>query len=812
MADETVDVEVGAHTLGPAAPEALRRRNLEGRRALGYPAPVRIVAVILALAVSGVFHATPAVALPHPEMRDDEIAAAPLNESMIEVGEPVFPQEQAAAREAIAALQAGRAGQAADILGALKVDAKTQPYVDYLLARCDAVRGRLDAADAGFQRAEAALPSLADHIRGLRARVLLRANREAEADALIQKLPVTERQFAELNFGLVRRWMNAGRAADVLPVLDRMEPGLAYSWDQARLARLRADAHLAVDKDRRAWLGRLATLWRTWPRTAAAREAEEPLLARFSNPKEDPPLTVEELIDAAADRARSGGAEALTQAIGHRLGGEARGLEVLIATERAFPKRLDRLLVDVDKALAAMPLPAIEERLIDLKARILRKLDRGDEALALYRKLGDGARVQAHRGEALLEGGGLARRMNDLSSARWFFEQFLAQHAAVYEGGAHRPDALWNLGWIAWREGNLDEADRFFDQLVNEHPMAEDDSGRTYYERALYWRARGQQKRNHITAARAGWRFLVERFPLSYYSSLAAGWLWRTGGEHAKLPEPHGAADQDDRAPLLVENEALPAATLYRLGLDEEARQQLRHLFDLHRLGPHGSELLSALYHDSGDDFRAHFIAWTAAVLDSAPDGARRDGWMAAFPRPFDDDVRYEAKEHGVSASLIWSVMRQESGFQSNARSFANAHGLMQILLPTARLVAKRMLGERPPSLRDVYSIRGNVHYGTAYLKWLLDHFDGHLALAIASYNAGPGAVDRWLRKNAGLEADEFVEEIPYDETRGYTRRVLRNLAAYRHLYEDTEAPDPRRMPMSLPGSDKNPPVSMLSD
>ncbi len=768
------------------------------------------------IALALVCRIAPAAAGNQPHWRSDADDAAPAGEVAVQVDVPVFASS-AVARQAVAEFQAGRHGVAAQMLEKARADLepRLQPYVDYLVARSDVARGRFAEAEAGFAKVEASLPLLAEHARSQRARILVRTKREAEADPIILSLSTNDPAFPDLAFGLVRRWMAAGRAAEVGPVLDRLESGVDDSWEKARVARLRADARLAVDGDRKAWLGRLADLWRTWPRSNAARESEGPLLAAFADPKGDAPLGIEEVLDAAVDRARSGGAETYASAIGRRLGGQARGLDVLLRTERTFPKNLGGLLKDLDKALAATPMPAIEERMLDLKARVLRRLDRGSEALALYKRLGTDARVPAHGADALLEGGALARRMYDVSGARWFFQEYLAHYADTHGDAGRRPLALWNLGWIAWRQGEFEEADHFFGRLIDEHPTALDDSRRTYYERALYWRARCQQKLGRMSAARATWRFLVERFPLSYYANLAQGWMWRTGEGDAPMPERTAVVAPGESQPLpdldRIETEAGAAAALYRLGLEDDARAMLRHLFDLRRLGPRGSMLLSSLYRQGGDDWRAHWIAWSAGPLDAPPEGPHRDRWVASFPRPFDHEVEAEAEEHAVAASLIWAVMRQESAFRAQARSHAKAHGLMQVLHPTAKLVAKKLLGEKKaPSLKQVYSVRGNIHYGTGYLKYLMDKFDGHLACVTAGYNAGPGAVDRWLKRVGKLDADEFVEEIPYDETRGYVRRVLHNLAAYRHLYGDKDAPDPRRMPMILPGNGGDEPVGFL--
>jgi soluble lytic murein transglycosylase len=132
--------------------------------------------------------------------------------------------------------------------------------------------------------------------------------------------------------------------------------------------------------------------------------------------------------------------------------------------------------------------------------------------------------------------------------------------------------------------------------------------------------------------------------------------------------------------------------------------------------------------------------------------------------------------------------MREESALDPRALSPAGAVGLTQLMVPTAQETARQLrLGKvtrdrlADPSL--------NIRLGSSYLGGLVRRFEGSIPLALAAYNAGGGAVSRWLELRRGLELDEFVEEIPVEETRGYVKRVLRSYAAYRLLYGEVPAP-----------------------
>ncbi|HHJ64777.1 MAG TPA: lytic transglycosylase domain-containing protein, partial [Aquifex aeolicus] len=157
----------------------------------------------------------------------------------------------------------------------------------------------------------------------------------------------------------------------------------------------------------------------------------------------------------------------------------------------------------------------------------------------------------------------------------------------------------------------------------------------------------------------------------------------------------------------------------------------------------------------------------TAIKLAVRKFGANSDIYRAiAYPTPFRVIVKRASRRYGVPEALIYAVMRQESLFDPIAISRSDAKGLMQLLDSTARWQAERIGYE----LRDVFDPETNVFLGTAYLRFLIDLWDGDLVRAIASYNAGQGAVSRWVDYRDDFL---FIETIPYDETRNYVRRVL---------------------------------------
>jgi len=225
------------------------------------------------------------------------------------------------------------------------------------------------------------------------------------------------------------------------------------------------------------------------------------------------------------------------------------------------------------------------------------------------------------------------------------------------------------------------------------------------------------------------------------------------------------------------------------MGLPHEATAELAAV-DPERLtspdAPDAVLVLADLLDRAGDHRNAHQLLRTRArvALRKAPAAENLRAWRIAYPPAFRSDVQRWAPPAGVPVDLLQALMREESALDPRAVSPVGAVGLTQLMLPTAREVA-RQLKLRRPSQADLMNGALNIRIGARYLGQLLRRFDGQVALALAAYNAGGGAVSRWLEARGELELDEFVEEIPFEETRGYVKRVLRSYAAYRLLYGD---------------------------
>jgi soluble lytic murein transglycosylase len=156
--------------------------------------------------------------------------------------------------------------------------------------------------------------------------------------------------------------------------------------------------------------------------------------------------------------------------------------------------------------------------------------------------------------------------------------------------------------------------------------------------------------------------------------------------------------------------------------------------------------------------------------------------WEYSYPRAFRKEVEQYSELFNVPKELVWAIIRAESMFKPSARSPVGAQGLMQLMPNTAKQVA-RLLGDSSFVERDIARPEVNIRLGTRYLNRLLRKFENQVPIAAASYNAGPHRSENWLANFGTLEMDEFIEHIPFLETRNYVKKVVRYYGIYKQLY-----------------------------
>jgi soluble lytic murein transglycosylase len=309
-------------------------------------------------------------------------------------------------------------------------------------------------------------------------------------------------------------------------------------------------------------------------------------------------------------------------------------------------------------------------------------------------------------------------------------------------------------------------------------------------ERARYLElcAVANQRAGKKEQARTLFLEVIRDQPLSFAALMAAARLESLGQTApAALPVASSVASNAPRVaePPLVSAWPEPAESLRRVGLDREAESALGSLERaVTSANPgRGEQALCLLYGQLSSAERAYRTGQRAASVDELtrlPLAERRWLWDCVYPRPYAPLIKSVASEQGIAEELLYAVMRQESAFRPDAVSPAQASGLLQLMPSTAERIGNELA--LPAASERLGEPELNIRLGAHYLSKLSAWFDGNLALLVASYNAGPIAVRRWVESAPELELDLFVARIPYEETRNYVERVLSNYARYRYL------------------------------
>jgi soluble lytic murein transglycosylase len=392
--------------------------------------------------------------------------------------------------------------------------------------------------------------------------------------------------------------------------------------------------------------------------------------------------------------------------------------------------------------------------------------------------------------------------------------ELLAGLPTAFTGGDQRGEALWRLAFRAWRKGDADSAKKY---LLQELQLLPREDGWWEAGRTLYWLGRATDKLGDEKGAIEYYSRAAREYPLAYYAMQALNrlrdkWPQKADALVDELKRDKGEKGSDDagwkfRPRVLFGEPAFRRGVeLARLGLGEEAKRELRLAgIEVPKKrqpiapDPDREELLwlaAVLYDRAGEYSISHFIP--RYVLPGYerewPQGQNRKRWLLSYPRGYRDLIEKHAALNGQPVMLELAIVREESGFDPLMESFANAIGLTQLTAAPATRFAQGL----PHDGRALRDPAINVTIGARELGHLWSTYGGAAALAIAGYNAGEAPVNKWMKdpERAGLMLDEFVEAIPYDETRGYTKRVLASYFAYTWLYLKCDVPI---LPLPMP-------------
>jgi peptidoglycan lytic transglycosylase len=378
--------------------------------------------------------------------------------------------------------------------------------------------------------------------------------------------------------------------------------------------------------------------------------------------------------------------------------------------------------------------------------------------------------------EALFSSGNMYLLSRDYAKA----VEYYAYLAAHFPQSKNAAAAHWRAGWLNYRQGLYADAAHTFDEQIHLYPSA------TETVAALYWRARLYETQdNKPGVAAANYKAIVRAYQHFFYAQMARQRLAALGNmqpvadpEVDRINSP-ALPPLDDSFPEDSEHLA-KARLLANAGLNEYIPREIAADPDS---GSWSALAEAQIYSSFGETYRAmralkRALPYAAtASINSIP----LVYWRILFPEPYWETIKAESAKNGLDPYLVASLIRQESEFNPAAVSYANAWGLMQLEPSVGRSMAREE-GITHFETFQLLDPETNIRLGTRYLRHMLDHFGGVQEYALAAYNAGDSRVVDWEAAGPYHGMDEFVESIPFTQTREYVEAILRNIETYRAI------------------------------
>jgi soluble lytic murein transglycosylase len=415
-------------------------------------------------------------------------------------------------------------------------------------------------------------------------------------------------------------------------------------------------------------------------------------------------------------------------------------------------------------------------RRLYLSMELARNRDDGDTQQSLVNQLEQRFPESPWLAEALYSSANMYLLRKD-------YPQAITYYTALSERfPTHRyaPSSHWKAAWLNYRLGNYSQAALLMDKQIADY------AGGKEIPAALYWRGRMYSDQEHQPAmAAAYYKTLSDAFEHYYYAQIARDRL-------AELPQVTPAQVdmlaniRREEIPALTDDvpeddeHVVKARLLANAGLNEYIPAEIQAADGSDEWGAFAE---AEIYASDGETFRAMRVLkralpfYASAPIDTIPMGC----WKILFPQPYWSAIESESAKNGLDPYMVASLIRQESEFNPGAISGANAWGLMQLLPSVGKAMAKEE-GIHHFNEVELLNPDTNIRLGTRYLKQTLDRFNGEAPYAFASYNAGENRVTDWQAIGKYHGMDEFVESIPFTETRDYVQAILRNEAIYREI------------------------------
>jgi soluble lytic murein transglycosylase len=378
--------------------------------------------------------------------------------------------------------------------------------------------------------------------------------------------------------------------------------------------------------------------------------------------------------------------------------------------------------------------------------------------------------------EALMSAGNMYMLRRDYQTAIPFYAEIYQRQ----KNGKQGPFTHWKTAWLTYRMGKKDDAKRLFEEQLSMYPNSAE------VPNAIYWLGRVAESEGDKKLARAYYQKLADNYRYFYYANLARTRMAGVGDEVADPPLleslPRPAEPPHDWDPPADNVRAQKAQLLANAALYDFAVAEMQAASA--GSPPWEAKSVAEIYNEQGSYIRAietlkrAVPGYFAADIPQIP----RPVWEGLFPRPFWPELTRDSAANQLDPHIVASLIRQESEFNPSAISTANAMGLMQLLPSVGKGLAKQMkIKHFSPD--DLLVADTNLRLGTRYFRQMVDHFGGQVEYALAAYNAGEDRVDDWRKNGNFADVEEFVESIPFTQTREYVQAIMRNAVIYKLLY-----------------------------
>lgn len=391
---------------------------------------------------------------------------------------------------------------------------------------------------------------------------------------------------------------------------------------------------------------------------------------------------------------------------------------------------------------------------------------------------------------ALVSAGQTAEDAKNLTDASYF----LRTAVSSAPGSVEVAQAQFDLAWLAHESKSYSESSK----LLTEHLAYYVDKNNDNRGRAGYWAARDSERAGKFAEARALYQAMLGRYDANWYGYLSKQRLEamsRAGNNQSKTFPPDSVVARavanlqtvtvaEETASSVDDARISKADQLTNVGVNEWALEELARSSEAAPNSPKINLAIAQVYRAQEDNVRA-----LNALRKSFPDYSQmkpeemtREEWDVFYPLNYWDIIVQESRARNLDPYQVAGLIRQETVFITKARSSARAYGLMQVLVPTAQLTARKYGVDRAITAESLFEPRLNIQLGTAYLRDQIDKF-GRIEYVAAAYNAGPMRAVQW-RASLPAEMDEWAEAVPFKETRGYIQGVVRNRLQYERLYD----------------------------